>query len=186
MRCSDCQENISAFLDQELKEGRQREIQTHLDACRECRNEFQRSKQEWIWWKSMRAEMNPTRDLWPQIEREIRTTGKSVPSFSWVEWIYKLFSPDFSFSWGRSFAAIGMFCSLLVGVYLGSVYYYPGTYPDPVVQKMMEDYTQWRKQQSESLRSQSGRMPTLQGLKSSNPFHDPVPAVDKANPFTVG
>lgn len=186
MKCSDFRQDISAFLDQELKEYRKQHLHAHMDSCRACRQEFQRMKEERQWWKSLSGETSPSRDLWPQIEQGIRLHTRSSREKSWTNRLHDFFFPDFALSWSRSMATAGILGGLLLCLYAGSIFYHPSSYDDPIVQTMMKDYIQWRQRQLETLRSSHGNTTNVRELKTSNPFHVPVSPTEKANPFIIG
>ncbi len=76
MICDEAQKKVDELVDGSLV-GRQREeFERHLLRCPECRSYL-----EWVRWLSAAARalpgMDPSRDLWPEVSRELAASGRS-------------------------------------------------------------------------------------------------------------
>jgi hypothetical protein len=71
MTCFTCENNLSAYIDDELNTDVRREIETHLDTCEKCRSEYETHMATWENAGNMRTEAAPD-DLWKTIETDLK------------------------------------------------------------------------------------------------------------------
>jgi predicted anti-sigma-YlaC factor YlaD len=66
-----CENNLSAYIDDELTTDVRREIETHLDACEMCRKEYESLLSTWELAGEMRTEAAPD-GLWKAVASELK------------------------------------------------------------------------------------------------------------------
>jgi hypothetical protein len=74
MNCFQCERNLSAYLDDELRADERDELEVHLDACETCRAEFESQQAAWEAAQATTAEAAPEA-LWHGIEDQLRGDG---------------------------------------------------------------------------------------------------------------
>lgn len=71
MNCQPVRDRLSDFLDGELASRDHERLQSHLDACSACREEYESLRSLTLEAGQLEAEMRPSRDLWPGIQARI-------------------------------------------------------------------------------------------------------------------
>jgi tetratricopeptide (TPR) repeat protein len=78
MKCAATQELISDYLDGALSRGVEKELQAHLEGCRDCR-ELARDLASIIRGARSLASLEPSAAVWPKIAAEVRETRPAEP-----------------------------------------------------------------------------------------------------------
>jgi len=76
MNCFTCENNLSAYIDDEVSTDVRREMETHLDGCEKCREEYETMLATWELAGDMRTEGAPER-LWKAVEGELGQKGQN-------------------------------------------------------------------------------------------------------------
>ncbi|MFT5365908.1 MAG: anti-sigma factor RsiW [Candidatus Latescibacterota bacterium] len=74
MNCFTCENNLSAYIDDEIITDVRREIETHLDTCEKCHQEYETLLSSWELAGDMRTEAAPD-SLWQAVEAELQQKG---------------------------------------------------------------------------------------------------------------
>ena len=74
MNCFTCEQNISAYIDDEVTPEVRREMEGHLSECDACRQEYETHLASWEAAGDMRTEATPD-DLWQAVEDELQAKG---------------------------------------------------------------------------------------------------------------
>ncbi len=155
MECLACTESLTAFMDRELPPGQVKEVETHLNKCSPCHDEYQSLLRSYQLVEQVNLlELDP--DLWTRIHSEIADVG---PSES--EWLANLRSL-FGFRWVP--VAAGM-----VGVVFLSLFFM--NQPDVETQQAFREYLQERRQSESPRTSISQNTSSLEfRIAYPNPF----------------
>lgn len=70
MNCFTCENNLSAYIDDELTTDVRREMEAHLDVCEICRKEYESLLSTWELAGEMRTETAPD-GLWQAVTSEL-------------------------------------------------------------------------------------------------------------------
>ncbi len=71
MNCFMCENNLSAYIDDEITTDVRREMEAHLDVCETCRKEYESLLSTWELAGDMRTEVAPD-GLWQGVEAELK------------------------------------------------------------------------------------------------------------------
>ena len=71
MNCFTCENNLSAYIDDELTTDVRRDIEAHLDTCETCLKEYEALLATWELAGDMRVEDAPE-GLWQSVEAELQ------------------------------------------------------------------------------------------------------------------
>ena len=71
MNCFTCENNLSAYIDDEITTDVRREMESHLDTCEMCRKEYETLLSAWELAGDMRTEAAPD-GLWQVVEAEMK------------------------------------------------------------------------------------------------------------------
>ncbi|MBT3605192.1 MAG: hypothetical protein HN521_19185 [Candidatus Latescibacteria bacterium] len=74
MNCFTCENNLSAYVDDELTTDVRRDIEAHLDTCEKCYQEYETLLSTWELAGDMRTEAAPD-GLWQAVEAELQQKG---------------------------------------------------------------------------------------------------------------
>ncbi|MBT4140753.1 MAG: hypothetical protein HOE48_22765 [Candidatus Latescibacteria bacterium] len=74
MNCFTCENNLSAYVDDELTTDVRRDIEAHLDTCEKCHQEYETLLSTWELAGDMRTEAAPD-GLWQAVEAELQQKG---------------------------------------------------------------------------------------------------------------
>ena len=74
MNCFTCERNLTAYIDDELQNDVRLEVETHLDTCDRCREDYEGQLAAWEAAGNVRTESAPDR-LWQAVESELQTKG---------------------------------------------------------------------------------------------------------------
>lgn len=74
MNCFTCENNLSAYIDDELTTDVRRDIEGHLDTCEKCHKEYETLLSTWELAGDMRTEAAPD-GLWQAVEAELQQKG---------------------------------------------------------------------------------------------------------------
>ena len=70
MNCFTCEQNITAYIDDELVHDQQREVENHFAECERCRQDYDTQMTAWEMASSVETEETPS-DLWSRIEAQL-------------------------------------------------------------------------------------------------------------------
>lgn len=82
MSCHEIQELLSEFVDGDLESSQQIEVERHLEGCATCRADVAALRELVDSARALRRDVQPGRDLWPEIEGSLRPRGR-VLAGSW-------------------------------------------------------------------------------------------------------
>ena len=155
MECLVCTESLTAFMDGELPSGPVEDIETHLNECTPCHDEYQSLLRSYQLVEQVNLlELNP--DLWTRIHSEISDVSSSKSS--WLANLRSLFGV------GWVPVAAGM-----VGVVFLSVFFM--NQPDVETQQAFRQYLQERRQSERSRTSIAQNTSSLEfRIAYPNPF----------------
>jgi len=71
MNCFTCENNLSAYIDDEITTDVRREMEAHLDTCETCHKEYETLLSSWELAGDMRTEAAPD-GLWQSVEAELK------------------------------------------------------------------------------------------------------------------
>jgi hypothetical protein len=77
MKCSDCQDLLSEYIDNELHELKQTQMRMHMEKCKECNTVYEDLTQIVSVSRALPA-LAPQNELWGRIEAEIRELTRPV------------------------------------------------------------------------------------------------------------
>ena len=85
MNCFTCEQNITAYIDDELSHDHRREVESHLAECERCRQDYESQMTTWEMASNVDAEEAPG-DLWSRIEAQLpkRDSGTSVEDLALI------------------------------------------------------------------------------------------------------
>jgi anti-sigma factor RsiW len=86
MDCTQCAENLTAFLDGELRASASAQIRLHLDTCPSCANELRGLKESADFIESHHKELEPRLESWNLVRARLSVADSS----SW----FHFFSPN--------------------------------------------------------------------------------------------
>lgn len=75
MNCFTCENNLSAYIDDEMTPDVRREIEAHLDGCEKCRKEYETLLATWELAGDLRTEAAPDA-LWKAVEAKLEQKGQ--------------------------------------------------------------------------------------------------------------
>lgn len=81
MTCGETLDRLDDLVDGELPEAERREVEAHLASCAPCRQEERRLRSILAEARALPREVAPSRDLWPEIAREIGGRKVVSPAF---------------------------------------------------------------------------------------------------------
>src|SRR2546425_12826067 len=118
MKCAECQENLSAYLENELVGSNRQEVADHMNECSTCLAEFKSlDRTHQLITDHIMIQAPDT--LWSRIETRIKTPAaqpvplvKPVERFSFMEWLSSLWQP----MTGRVWAGAAATLLLIVGL----------------------------------------------------------------------
>lgn len=85
MNCSGIRQHLHELLDGESTDSIREEIDRHLEACGDCRQEYETLRSLVKQAEELGREVSPHRDLWPDIHAQI-DSSRSVGSLGWLQW----------------------------------------------------------------------------------------------------
>src|SRR5437763_1242770 len=94
MKCSDCQDLLSEYIDNELSEIRHAGVRSHLKNCSEC-NLLYEDLNQIVYVSRDLPSLAPQNELWAKLEAEIKSLTSQKPAKrqqgSWEKfWTYRL------------------------------------------------------------------------------------------------
>lgn len=182
MNCNACQENLTAWLDGELKAGIGARVRTHLEGCARCQDVLKQHRRERLWLEKHQTVLNPSPELWQRIEGDIRS--QSVPLPLWGRLLNLVHSHP---AWRYQKAWAGAALTVLIAI-SGFFAFQQILAPSPEhsVRQMMEQYIQLRENQEQAHRpSVVPPASNVDELKSANPFLDETLPRPERNPFEI-
>lgn len=78
MSCHEIQDLLSEYVDGDLESSQRVEVEEHLEGCAPCRAEATALRELVDSARALRRDVQPERDLWPQIEGALRPTAGVV------------------------------------------------------------------------------------------------------------
>jgi len=106
MSCNEFRSSLDELLDGELEAAAERALRDHLAACPACRAEVERGQRLQRQVAALPRTVDPTRDLWPGVAREIGSQRGSGGRSAWSVWL-------------GSAAAAAMLAAVLTGMLAG-------------------------------------------------------------------
>jgi hypothetical protein len=79
MNCREVEDRLSDWIDGELAASESQELAQHLEGCARCRQEEQGLRRIVATASTLPRELQPARDLWPGIERELPAARSGRP-----------------------------------------------------------------------------------------------------------
>ena len=112
MKCRIVQKKLSAFQDKELVPREQEEVRSHLQTCRACREQYEKSERVWQTLGAL-EEIRPDPWFYRQVVRKIKEPREQalLPT---IERFFQRFRIP-------AFASILLAIGILTGTYLGNV-----------------------------------------------------------------
>ncbi|MBI2821519.1 MAG: zf-HC2 domain-containing protein [Acidobacteria bacterium] len=83
MECPSCKDNLTAYLDEELNEKDQEQVQWHLRQCPACAAEFESLAQSYWLVNGSTKQIEVPADLWGRIEAEISPRSFAARHAAW-------------------------------------------------------------------------------------------------------
>ncbi len=85
MNCFTCEQNITAYIDDELGHDQRRDVESHLAECDRCRQDYESQMTAWEIASNADAVEAPG-DLWSRIEAQLpkRESGTSVEDLALI------------------------------------------------------------------------------------------------------
>lgn len=85
MNCFTCEQNLTAYIDDELGHDQRRDVEAHLAECERCRQEYESQMSAWEMASNVDTEAAPG-DLWSRIEAQLprRESGTSVEDLALI------------------------------------------------------------------------------------------------------
>jgi len=84
MDCRQCAEDLTAFLDGELSEASSGQVQSHLQTCTSCSEEFRSLREAAEFVESHNRTLEPRSGSWNMVRARITTENVPSPSHSWL------------------------------------------------------------------------------------------------------
>lgn len=127
MKCDDCFNLLTEYIDGELVEDQAEQISAHLISCAQCSNDFEALTSEQEIYARYDRELSISPSMWNVIEARIAAEHRPVQKSSWRASLAGLFAiPRFRFAFSGAMAVV--IISVVVGVM------YLRTQPQPVPQ----------------------------------------------------
>ena len=174
MDCTECREDMTAYLDGELPPSKAAHVRTHVEGCLPCAEE--------IYGLSEAAELvrSHHRTLEPKPEGWRRVQARITRADSW--WRRVIGDASSGRQWQVALAA-----ALVLGLAVGVLGYYRHLEAERSLQAYMADYVREREAQEWKLRTAAakphgGRLRFLDEERSDNPFLRVRGTMD-TNPF---
>jgi hypothetical protein len=104
MDCRQCTENLTAFLDGELRASNLAEMRLHLDVCPSCADELRSLKEAAIYIESHYKNLEPRQESWNMVRARLSATDSS-------NWFHFL-APN---RWRIAMASIAIIAALGIG-----------------------------------------------------------------------
>jgi hypothetical protein len=87
MDCRQFQDDMTAYLDDELPRSRSEEIRAHVEACRACFQELKGLEECSLFINTNYPELEPGRNIWAQVRSRITTFEPSAPPSGFFHFI---------------------------------------------------------------------------------------------------
>ena len=78
MSCHEMQDLLSEYVDGDLESSQRIGVEEHLECCAPCRAEVAALRELVDSARALRRDVQPERDLWPQIEGSLRPRSRFV------------------------------------------------------------------------------------------------------------
>ncbi|MBI4481420.1 MAG: zf-HC2 domain-containing protein [Acidobacteria bacterium] len=85
MNCQGCRDDLVAYLDEELEQSMQAQVEDHLERCVSCRQEHDSLRQSYEFTETYLSSLEPSPYLWTRISAGLR--GEPMPvraPWSWL------------------------------------------------------------------------------------------------------
>jgi|WetSurMetagenome_2_1015567.scaffolds.fasta_scaffold02364_9 anti-sigma factor RsiW len=140
MDCELCASELSAYLDQELSEGRNAQVSKHVEGCSSCAEELESLKRAKVFVENHIGELELRPEIWKSVRAQIATMEAPDPSAGFFSFL-------FTSRWRTATAATAIALSIAVGMW--QYLQYREARKD--LQQYMTDYIQTREMKDGAL-----------------------------------
>jgi predicted anti-sigma-YlaC factor YlaD len=176
MDCSNCVDDLTAYMDGELSEGVEERLRLHLNSCASCTAELRGLQEAAVFVDSHLRELNPRPELWASVRSQIAVIEVSPGRTGFLQ---VLNAPR----WLTATVALAATLLLTLGVWE----YIQRRHSDEAFQQYMTQQIEIRRLQDETPRFDIPvTNPTAQRRFADNPFVTVSEEITFRNPFREG